>query len=151
MDQNLDKSRRNDHWSVGVSVKVPIFSNGQKFNAARAARFDYKSATMELLKAKKEAIEHAKKMWKQLESVKLQRSARAKEVEFARKSLNGIREGLNSGVYTVVQVLEQEEKYREAELALNKAKQDEQSLIFRMLALLGKLNHFTLGIATIHK
>ena len=86
-----------------------------------------------------------------LESLRIQKSAHKKQAEFTNKSLQGFREGLNSGVYTVVQVLDAEEKYREAQLAFNKACQDEQSTIFQMLSLIGKLNHDTLGISTAHK
>jgi outer membrane protein len=134
-----------DYWTASLQVSVPLYDRGVARASIRRAE-----AAVRRQRARVEAVQrtleqHVRSEWAAFEASHSQLSAAREQSAAAGVALEGMQAELDSGVRTVVDVLDAQQDVLDANLAVLDARYREASSAIRLLASTGTLQLHTLA------
>ncbi|MFQ5955330.1 MAG: TolC family outer membrane protein [Kiloniellales bacterium] len=133
--------------SVTAELTVPIYQSGSVQSRVREAKQVFGQRQVELEEARRQAIEDAVQAWENLETARAQIRAFQSEVRATGIALEGVQEEATVGARTVLDVLDAEQEFLDAQVNLVRAERDEIVAQYQLTAAIGRLTAEDLGLA----
>lgn len=134
--------------SVALELTVPLYQAGSTTSRVRAAKQVVGQRRMEIIAARRDAVEQATSAWQDLASSRAQVKAFQAAVKANRVALEGVREEAAAGLRTVLDVLDAEQELLDSEVSLVGAQRDEVVASFSIRAAAGTLTAQDLSLNT---
>jgi len=133
--------------SIGAEVTIPLYQAGSVSSRVRAAKQLVSQRRLEIVEAKRQAIETVTQAWETLDSTRAQVVAFEEEARSTAIALEGVQEENFAGLRTVLDVLDAEQEFLDARVSLVGARRDEVVASFALLAAVGGLTAENLELA----
>jgi outer membrane protein len=118
---------------------MPIFLGGLNVSRAREAQALNEADRRRIEEAERRAISNVTQAWEQLSAARANIVSATAQVEANSLALNGVRLEAQLGVRTTLDVLDAEQEYLNAQVALANAERDARTATFLLLAAMGVL------------
>lgn len=132
---------------VGIKASVPLYEAGAVRARVRQARKVASQRYMQVVGARRGAAADIVSSWEDLEAARAEIQARRAQVDAARLARDGVRQEADVGERTIIDALDADQEYLDAEVALVSAERNETLARFALAAALGLLGPQTLGFA----
>ena len=133
--------------SVIAELTVPIYQSGSVQSRVREAKQVFGQRRVEVEEARRLAIEAAIRAWENLQTARAQIRAFQSEVRATGIALEGVSEEATVGARTVLDVLDAEQEFLDAQVSLVRAERDEIVVQYQLTAAIGRLTAEELGLA----
>ncbi len=138
---------QDEQFSYGARASIPLFAGGANFSRIREAKALHASDRMRIIEAERQVDAQTTAAWAQLTAARaIIISARA-AAEANELALEGVTQEALVGTRTTLDVLDAEQEYLNAQVALASAERDAQSAAFSLLAAIGLLTPEAIGIS----
>jgi len=128
-----------DQFAYGVRASMPIFLGGLNVSRAREAQALNEADRRRIEEAERRAISNVTQAWEQLTAARANIVSATSQVEANRLALTGVRREAQLGVRTTLDVLDAEQEFLNAQVALANAERDARLATFLLLAAMGVL------------
>jgi len=132
--------------SVTAELTVPIYQSGSVQSRVREAKQVFGQRRVEVEQARRLAIEGAIQAWENLQSAQAQIRAFQAQVTATDVALQGVRQEAEVGARTVLDVLDAEQEFLDAQVNLVRAQRDEIVAQYQLLTSVGRLTARDLGL-----
>jgi outer membrane protein len=140
----LDES---ETTTVTGRVNVPIYEGGEVRARVRQSKHTHVSRLQEIEQARTETVAGVTGAWSALQASLAQLESDEVQVQSTRIALNGVREEEKVGQRTILDVLNAEQEYLNAQVSLVTTKRNLIVNSYSVLSQIGKLNIETLGVS----
>jgi outer membrane protein/adhesin transport system outer membrane protein len=130
---------REDTASALLNINIPLYQAGAVSSRIREARQTVARRERERDSAERQATELVTSAWEQLKTAKATRESRASQVEAARVALDGVKQEAFVGSRSVLDTLDAEQEYLDAQVGLVRAEHDEMLAGYQILSAIGRL------------
>ena len=137
-DTSLPDTGR-DSASIMLQLTVPLYQAGLPAANVRQSKQVAAQRRQELENQRRFAIQNAVQSWQSLETARAQIQSFVSQVEATRVALEGVRLEANVGARTVLDILDAEQEYLNAQVSLVGAKRDEVVAAYSVQAAIGRL------------
>ncbi len=134
---NLDNR---DAASATLRLSIPLFSAGFNTSRIRQAAEGHTAQKMTVEESRRGVIQDTSSSWAQMQAAKSATAANQEQVRATRLAAEGVKMEFQVGLRTNIEVLNAEQEYRSAQLALINAQRDEYVASSQLLAVMGSLN-----------
>lgn len=141
----LDPSRV-DSESVALVLTVPLYQAGANHSRVREAKKLVGQRRLELLSAKRKAMEEAERSWQQMEAARAGIQAVTQQVAAARTALESVRQEVEIGRRALIDLLDAQQELFQAQVDLVGRQRDLVVNSFSILAAVGMLDARTLEL-----
>ena len=131
---------REDTLSAGTRFRMPLYEAGATTSRVRQAKQNRTQAEFERDTVQRQLVQSTTAIWNQLLSLQDVIAARREEVSANSLALEGGKDESSVGARTVLDVLDAEQEFLQAEVNLTSAQRDLQVSAYNTLALMGRLN-----------
>ena len=131
---------------VGVYLSVPLYDKGAAGASVEKARFTVSGIHEQIVNARRVVIENLRGAWNIYQSQSSAIEAATAAVHANEMALDGIRDEQERGRRTVLDVLNAEQELLNSRVALVRARHNQISAYFAVLAAMGRLDAQTLGL-----
>jgi len=131
--------------SIGVVASIPLYEAGATRSRVRQAKETVNQRYLEVLDARRRVRAEAVTHWENLQSARSEIKARTSQAEAARIAMEGVKQEADLGTRTVLDALDADQEYLDAQTALITARRNEVIATFTLAASLGFLTPKTLG------
>ncbi|MDB5458249.1 MAG: type secretion outer membrane protein TolC family [Caulobacter sp.] len=131
--------------SGSVTASIPLFTGGLTSSQIRAARERENAARIAVEGAQRTVLQQVSNAWSTLLASRANLVSNEEQVRAARIAFEGVRQEQQVGLRTTLDVLNQEQELRNAEVALVVARHDEYVASAGVLQAMGSLNVATLA------
>lgn len=138
---------RQDNAAVGLMASVPIFQAGAVRSRVRQAKHTANQRTLDILDIKRQVRQKVTKSWEDLRTAQAEIKAREAQVEAAAVAREGVSAETEFGARTVLDALDADQEFLDAQVALVSAKRDEIVAEFTLLSVLGNITPQHVGFA----
>ena len=138
-DQPSTFISRNEQFAYGVRITAPIFLGGLNLSRVREARAANEADRRRIDEAERGATAQVTSAWEQLSAARANISSASAQLDANDLALNGVRREAQLGTRTTLDVLNAEQEYLNAEVALANAQHDARLATFQLLAAMGVL------------
>jgi len=128
-----------EQFSYGVRLTAPIFLGGLNLSRVREARAVNRADRRRILAAERRIEARVRTDWQRLTAARGNIVSSQIQVRANALALDGVRREAEIGVRTTLDVLDAEQEYLDAQLALANAERDAQVATFELLAAVGIL------------
>ena len=128
----------NDNSSVAARVSIPLFNFGRTPIAVSSAKASERAAEYDLRDAQRGVDEATTQAWARLESARQRIEATRAQLEAATFAANGAELERREGLRTQLEVLQQIETLRNAQLSAAAAERDLVTTAYQLLQTIGK-------------
>jgi outer membrane protein len=135
--------------TIGVSATVPLYEGGLIRSQVRQAKYTANQRYLDILDAQRQVRQALVTSWESLNATRAEIDSRKTQVEAAKIALDGIRQEANVGTRTVLDELNTEQDYLNAEVSLVTTQRDDIVATFALASNLGFLNPNVLGFPEI--
>jgi outer membrane protein len=135
-----------DTASVTGRVTVPLYEGGEVYARVRQAAHTHVSRLQEIEQARVETQAAIRTAWSRLMAARAQLKSDEVQVEANRIALEGVREEERVGQRTLLDVLNAEQEYLDAQVAMTTTRHDLVVANYALLAAMGQLTAETLGL-----
>lgn len=132
--------------SVTAELTVPIYQSGSVQSRVREAKQVFGQRRVQVEEARRQAIEGAIQAWESLQSARAQIRAFQSQVTATAVALEGVRQEAEVGARTVLDVLDAEQEFLDAQVNLVRAQRDEIVAQYQLLSAVGRLTARDLGL-----
>ncbi len=132
--------------SVTAELTVPIYQSGSVQSRVREAKQVSGQRRVQVEEARRQAVEDAIQAWEDLATARAQIRAFESEVRAAGIALDGIEEEATVGARTVLDVLDAEQEFLDAQANLVRVQRDAIVAQYQLLAAIGRLSAEELGL-----
>ncbi|MEM9619596.1 MAG: TolC family outer membrane protein [Pseudomonadota bacterium] len=140
---------QDEQFSYGARATLPLFAGGANYSRIREAKALHASDRSRIIEAERQVEAQTTAAWEQLMAARaIIVSARA-AAEANELALEGVTQEALVGTRTTLDVLDAEQEYLNAQVALASAMRDAQSAAFSLLAAIGLLTPEAVGISDI--
>jgi len=146
-NQNFGQSSFNEGIILGL-VTIPLYQAGNVESQVRQSKQQYYRSKALVDEALRSAEQQAVAAWQTLDTANAQISAFEEQVKSARVALDGIRQEQQVGARTIIDVLDQEQSYLNAQVSLVGAQTDQVVAQYQLLASVGRLTARELKLKT---
>lgn len=129
----------NETFAYGVRASMPIFLGGLNVSRAREAQALNEADRRRIDEAVRRSTAEVTQAWEQLSAARANIVSATTQVDANRLALTGVRREAQLGVRTTLDVLDAEQEYLNAQVALANAERDARSATFQLLAAMGVL------------
>ncbi len=133
--------------SLTAQLTVPIYLSGSVQSRVREAKQLFGQRRVEVEEARRQAIEAAVQAVEALETARAQIHAFESETRATGIALKGVQEESSVGARTVLDVLDAEQEFLDAQVNLVRVQRDEIVAQFQLLAAIGQFTAEELGLA----
>ena len=130
---------KDETFGYGVRASLPIFLGGLNISRAREAQALNEADRKRIDEAERRSTAAVTQAWEQLSAAKANIISATSQVEANALALNGVRREAQLGVRTTLDVLDAEQEYLNAQVALANAERDARTATFLLLAAMGVL------------
>lgn len=131
--------------TFGLSASLPLYQAGAVRSRVREAKHTANQRYMQIVEARKRAAQQAVSAWAGLLSSRAQIQARSAQVKSAGIAREGVKKEEELGARTILDTLNADQEYLDAQVALVSADRDYIVAQFQVLAVLGELTPQNLG------
>lgn len=131
--------------AVGIFATVPLYTSGNTRSRVRQAKETANQRFMEILEARNMVRQETTENWENLRSAQAEITARQAQVEAAADSQKGVRLEAEVGERTIIDALDADKEYLNAEVALITARRNEVVAHYALAASMGLLSPSQLG------
>ncbi len=128
-----------EQFAYGVRATVPIFLGGLNISRVREARALNDADRRRIDEAERRSVAAIASAWEQLVAARANIVSATSQVEANDLALNGVRREAQLGVRTTLDVLNAEQEFLNAQVALANAERDTRGATFQLLAAMGVL------------
>jgi outer membrane protein len=107
---------------IGLSLSIPIYSNGSNKASVQKAILSIQSARLDYTSAQKDLLKTVESLYQDVVSMQSKYNSAKEQLKYAEESYNLTKEQYKLGMKQTVDLLTQEDKYLEAEQTLLQAK-----------------------------
>lgn len=132
--------------SVTANVSIPIYQAGEATSQVREARQLVREANDRIVEARRAAVEDATSAWETLQSSRAQIIAFEAEVRATQIALEGVEQEAAVGSRTVLDILDAEQEFLDAQVNLVRARRDVFVDGYSLLSATGSLTARDLGL-----
>ncbi len=132
--------------SVTANVRIPIYQAGAETSELREAKQLVRQANDRIVDARRQAIEDATSAWEVLQSSRAQIIANEAEVRATGIALEGVQQEAAVGSRTVLDILDAEQEFLDAQVSLVRARRDVYVAGYSLLSAVGSLTARDLGL-----
>lgn len=140
---------RGGKYQTGVimaQISIPLYQGGLAQSRLRESKLVVSQRLQELRSQREIAVQNAISAWQGLESVRAQIKAYESQVRAAKIALEGVRQEAAVGSRTLLDSLDAEQEYLDAQVSLVIAKRDEIVAAYMVLSSIGQLTLDDLNI-----
>lgn len=148
-DDNFGTSNSNAGVVMGV-VTIPLYQAGNVESQVRQSKQQYYRSRRLVDEALRNAEQQAIAAWQALDTANAQISAFQEQVTAAKIALDGIRQEQQVGARTIIDVLDQEQAYLNAEVSLVSARTNQVVAQYQLLSAIGRLTAKDLALKVDH-
>lgn len=146
-DQQFGQSSYNEGVVLGV-VTIPLYQAGNVESQVRQSKQQYYRTRRLVDEALRAAEQQGIAAWQALDTANAQIDAFEEQVKAARVALDGIRQEQQVGARTIIDVLDQEQSYLNAQVSLVSAQTDQVVAQYQLLSAVGRLTARDLKLKT---
>ncbi|MCB2097501.1 MAG: TolC family outer membrane protein [Parvularculaceae bacterium] len=128
-----------EQFAYGARATVPIFLGGLNISRVREAKALHEADRRRIDEAERRATAAVTSAWEQLQAARANIVSATAQAEANELALTGVRREAQLGVRTTLDVLDAEQEYLNAQVALANAERDERTATFQLLAAMGVL------------
>lgn len=128
-----------EQFAYGARATVPIFLGGLNLSRVREANALHDADRRRIEEAERRATAAVTSAWEQLSAARANIVSATSQVDANSIALTGVRREAQLGVRTTLDVLDAEQEYLNAQVALANAERDARSAAFLLLAAMGVL------------
>jgi len=128
-----------EQFAYGARMTVPIFLGGLNISRVREAKALHDADRRRIEEAERRATAAVTSSWEQLSAARANIVSATSQVEANLLALTGVRREAQLGTRTTLDVLDAEQEYLNAQVALANAERDARSATFQLLASMGVL------------
>ena len=125
--------------SIAAELTVPLYQSGSVQSRVREAKQVFGQRRVQVEQARRLAVEGAIQAWKNLQSARAQIRAFQAQVSATDIALEGVRQEADVGARTVLDVLDAEQEFLDAQVNLVRAQRDEIVAQYQLLSSVGRL------------
>lgn len=133
-----------DNATITGRINVPLYEGGEVHARVRKAKQQQVGRIQEIQQARTEAIENVTSAWSRLEAARAQLRSDQIQIEANKTALEGTREEEKVGQRTLLDVLNAEQEYLDAQIQLARTKRDLVVTSYQVLAAMGRLTGETI-------
>lgn len=133
--------------TVGLRASVPLYEAGTIRSRLRQAQHTARQRLREVEGARRGAAGRIVAAWETLEAARAEITSRRAQVEASRLARDGVRQEADVGERTIIDALDADQEYLDAQVALVAAERNEIVAQFELAAALGLLEPESLGFA----
>lgn len=118
----FDQLNNNLSEYLGISLSIPIYSNGSAKASVQKARFSIQSARLDYTSAQKDLLKTVESLYQDAISMQSKYNSAKEQLKYAKESYELTKEQFKLGIKKTVDLLTQEDKYIQAEQTLLQTK-----------------------------
>jgi outer membrane protein len=141
-------SQQTETATLTGRVTVPLYEGGSVHARVRQAKHTHVSRLQEIEQARSETQANVTAAWSRLVAARAQMRSDEVQVESNRTALDGVREEEKVGQRTLLDVLNAEQEYLDAQVALASTRRDLVVAGYALLATMGRLTSEHLGLTS---
>lgn len=130
---------KDEQFAYGLRFTAPIFLGGLNLSRTREARAVHDADENRVIAAERRVDAEVNAAWLRLQGAKAKITSANKAVAANELALGGVRREAEVGSRTTLDVLDAEQEFLDAQVALASARRDEGSATFNLLAAIGVL------------
>lgn len=130
---------QDERFAYGVRVTAPIFLGGLRLSRVREARAVNSADRRRINLAERQVDARVTVGWQRLAAARANIMSSQTQVNANALALDGVRREAGIGVRTTLDVLDAEQEYLDAQVALANAERDARAATFQLLAAIGIL------------
>jgi outer membrane protein len=149
-DQRLDESKfleKSESSAVLGRIRIPFYQGGEVSARVRQAKQNQIGRLQQIEQVRTEQAQAVVAAWSQLEAARAQLESDTISVESNRVALQGVREEEKVGQRTILDVLDAEQEYVQAEVDLERTKRNLVVAGYAVLSAMGRLDAAWIGVA----
>ena len=131
--------------TIGLTASIPLYQSGSVRSRVRQAKYTANQRYLEIRETQKQIRQEVVAAWEALSAAQAEIESRAAEVEAAAVAREGVKAENEFGSRTVLDALDADQEYLDAQVALVIAERNRVVSTFRLLSLLGALTPESLG------
>ena len=131
--------------TVGLTASIPLYQAGSTRSRVRQAKYTANQRYIEIVEAKRDVKQKVIAAWEDLSTAEAEIKSRVAEVQAAATANEGVKAENEFGSRTVLDALDAEQEYLDAQVSLVIAERNRVVATFELLALLSALTPETLG------
>ncbi|MBU0799514.1 MAG: TolC family outer membrane protein, partial [Alphaproteobacteria bacterium] len=135
--------------AIGVNATVPFYSGGATRSRVREAKYIANQRMITIQETVRQAVQEAVANWESLAAAKAEITSREAQVAAAAIAREGVYQEAELGSRTILDTLDADQEYLDAQVALVTARRNETVATFFLASTLGLLTPKTLGFSEI--
>ncbi len=136
-----------DSASLSVSASIPLYQSGSTRARLRQAKYTKHQKQIEISDTDRTVRNNIVASWEALDSARAEIKAREKQIEASRIAREGVKQESELGTRTILDSLDADQEYMEAQVALVTAKTRERLAVFSLALNIGTLTAEELGFS----
>ncbi|HBS35061.1 MAG TPA: hypothetical protein DEA50_08295 [Parvularcula sp.] len=136
---------KDEQFSYGVRMTAPLFLGGLNLSRVREANAVNTADRRRIDAAEREVDSRVTAGWQRLAAARANIMSSQTQVRASALALSGVRREEETGLRSTLDVLDAEQEYLDAQVALANAEHDARAATFRLLAAIGILTPESLG------
>ncbi len=137
--QIASASSMSERATIAAELTVPLYQSGSVQSRVRQAKQVFGQRRVQVEQARRLAVEGAIQAWENLQSARAQIRAFQAQVSATDVALEGVRQEADVGARTVLDVLDAEQEFLDAQVNLVRAQRDEIVAQYQLLSSVGRL------------
>ena len=135
-----------DSAQIRAQVRIPLYQAGAVYSQIRQDRQTNSQRRLELLQIERDVQEDVTQAWQRLTTASDSVRAARDQVKAAEIALDGVRQEVDVGLRTTLDVLDAEQELLDARVAVVLAERDEYVGIYQVRAAIGRLSAVQIGL-----
>lgn len=140
-------TKRTDTQRIMLNAEIPLYSGGADDARERRAEDAAAQRTAELDARRKQVTESVTSAWEAWQAATAELDALREQRRASLSALNGVRAEQRAGSRTVLDVLNAQQEYLNAQVSLASARHDQRLAAYRLLAAMGRLTASSLKLS----
>ncbi len=135
-----------DSAQIRAQVRIPLYQAGAVYSRIRQDRQTNSQRRLELLQIARDVQEDVTQAWQRLTTASDSIRAARDQVKAAEIALDGVRQEVDVGLRTTLDILDAEQELLDARVAVVLAERDEYVGIYQVRAAIGRLSAVQIGL-----
>ena len=135
-----------DSAQVALQLTVPLYESGSVYSQTRQRKQIYNQRRIQVEEQRRSVRQSVVQAWETLTTARSNIEARKSQVQAAKVALEGVQQEAEVGSRTTLDVLDQEQEYLDARVALVQANRDEYVAGYSLLSSVGRLGAHQLNL-----
>jgi len=124
---------------IALSLSVPLYEAGSVYSQTRQRKQVHNQRRIQVEEQRRSVRQAVVQAWENLNTARSNIEARKSQVDAAKVALEGVQQEAEVGSRTTLDVLDQEQEYLDAQVALVQARRDDYVAGFTLLSSVGRL------------